>query len=544
VRGIEDARDTALRALEEEQRERARLREQEDRDTEDARDTQIRAIEDRRDAALNAIEDELDAEQRRHETVIDNLDRELAARLGEVDARIRAINDAEKKERQADTDRRLQQGLRDARGDLRRARREDDPRAIERAKRAVADAERAIEREQTQRRRDAARQQLEDQKQAIRLEIQSRRDAEQQQTQATREGLQDRQEATRTATDAELVQIRRRYEEEDRLRQDNRRAEDEAHQARVEQARTAAQQQIEAIKQVYDAPGGVIDTIRAQAEAADRAYAEQRQAIQDNARDAQLAARQTADAQIRELDRTTDNQVSELNQQMRNWRVWSENVIEQIKAVMQSYDQLNRVIRGQSSAPPTVSPGLRNPVQDEPIPRPSGTPGAAVPGSGAISQQSGIQLPGPEDMDLYLRSRGLQPGTRDYNSTWATLYDWIRSGGQPPDDMRITGRQHGGFLSRNMLAMVGEAGPELIRLDSRGGQVYNADRTRSMLSGMSGGSRAANITFNQTFQGVGYEVRAVIEQAVSESAELIADMLHEEVFSGPSPTRRSDPLGY
>jgi hypothetical protein len=122
----------------------------------------------------------------------------------------------------------------------------------------------------------------------------------------------------------------------------------------------------------------------------------------------------------------------------------------------------------------------------------------------------------------------------------------MEAGNRPPPGMPLTGLAGGGTpLGNRGLLRVGENGPELLRLDNYGVHVMNASRTRDVMNDVQwGGSRTVAPVFHNHFYGVGYEVQQVIDEAVNKSVSITADLLHEEVFSGPSPTRRSDPLGY
>lgn len=380
-KAAESTRDNLIRILDEEANARTRTRRQEDRDldnavqaerraleqrqdaTNSALEAEQRAIERKRDTALRAIDEERDAEDRRHNEVLDNLDREERARLGELDAQLRAISDQERAERRKETDVRLREGLGDAKSSLRDAQRDGDPRAIERARRDVRRAEEEISREKRNRSREDLRSSIEDQKAAIREEIAGRREAENQKNDAAKTGLDTRAQTIKDESDKQLEALAARtdavkiaQEEETRLLvegqkarlekiQDQRIKEDEVLAERKTAIETAYKVEQDLIKATYDDPTtGVIPALQRQAEAAARSFQDRQRSMEDYYRIEGEKVRQAAIDQARELETQARNVYTTLEAQKNYWTIYHRHVAIELQGIGTDYQALQNYI--------------------------------------------------------------------------------------------------------------------------------------------------------------------------------------------------------
>lgn len=183
-------------------------------DFERGQDVRRLAIAQTRDASLAAVEEEQAAEQRRHSAALDNLAREEDAATAALRRRLGILDAAEERESRARTQQSQQEQRREARSDLREARESDDPEAIARARKRVADLEADIRQAAIAQERQDERGRINERLAEIAQEFQARKDAEDATLAAALAALAQRQDAIRTHADTELAGLQARTEQE------------------------------------------------------------------------------------------------------------------------------------------------------------------------------------------------------------------------------------------------------------------------------------------------------------------------------------------
>lgn len=219
-RTFDAERDAAIESLRDQEEARKRtvaseIRLIEDRTTAALRglDAEAEAARDTADASLRGIEDEQRAEYDRHRSRMQNLADEEARALGRIDRRLEALDKVERKEAEAERDTRLQTTLTAAQRRLVGVRRTGNPAAIAAAERALADAQAAIEKESTQRRRDATRRRLQDQADEIRKDFAAKQRALEAEDRARKAAADEEKRRIRDTLDAALEAIAARKQE-------------------------------------------------------------------------------------------------------------------------------------------------------------------------------------------------------------------------------------------------------------------------------------------------------------------------------------------
>lgn len=365
----EDTRDAAIRNLDAEKRARDNARVQEDRAEDDHNkdvqrrlDEQARAAERRfqreADAAEKAHQKDIDGIDRatrkeadRHQKVLDALQEEQDARLGLLDAQLKALDAQEKQvsaaERLANLNRTAQNAqealtrargtgsaadIATARGELTRAIRGGDEvsianarerltqlagqgaDAIKKAEQDLADAQQAIQDEQTKNANDAERDRLNAAKDAIREQIAAEKDAEDKRNQqrtrelaadkksaddkykAAKDGIDKRKRDEKDAHDLAVQQSRDVADKAKRDVEDRRRAEDQADQDKRREITDTYELEQRQIKATYDdEETGAIPAIRRARETADREYAARRDTINETYQTEQQQIKDTYD---------------------------------------------------------------------------------------------------------------------------------------------------------------------------------------------------------------------------------------------------------
>lgn len=183
-RAFADEREAALSSLKAQEEARQRSVANEIKAIEARTQAAIRGLDDEAEAArtdaasaIRGIEDQSRADADRHRKRMANLDAEQARELGAVDKQLKALDTVERKQAEAEQSTKLAADKSRAERGLGAALRVGNPAGIAAARKALADAEAAIQKESGQRERDAQRRKLQAQADDIRKEFDAKKRA-------------------------------------------------------------------------------------------------------------------------------------------------------------------------------------------------------------------------------------------------------------------------------------------------------------------------------------------------------------------------------
>lgn len=183
-RALNDEHDTAISSLKDQEEQRQRSVAAEIRAIETRTQVAVRGLDDEAEtarntasAAIRSIEDQGRADAARHAKKMANLEAEEQAELGAIDKRLAAIDTQERKAAESERDAANRENRSRAQRGLAAALRVGNPAGIAAARKALADADLAIQKEQTAREHDAQRRKLQDQANNIRADFAAKKAA-------------------------------------------------------------------------------------------------------------------------------------------------------------------------------------------------------------------------------------------------------------------------------------------------------------------------------------------------------------------------------
>lgn len=421
---LKDDREAALRSLRAQEEARSRSVEHEIRDIERRTEAAVRGLDQEAEAARDAaqsairgIEDQQRTEDARHRQRMDNLAREEERALGAIDQRLRALDDEQRKEQERAQDAALSETRNRARRGLGAAQRVGDPAAIQRAQKAVDDAQTAIDRERAQRQRDARRRRLQDEADAVRKEFDQKRkaiededrrrqeaaDAEKRRIQdelaakldeiaqrkqsvqddskAQIEAIRANDQTAKDAFDAEMQRTTDLYAERERQRtadrqaedrslqdsraaedqrlQDGRKAQDDDIRLRREAADKALEADRRAIDESYNGKDGILTTLRKATEDINAEHDKQAESVRTKYDDIRTNITNTWKTAVDGLKTAREDMEKDLKQQVADWGTWKTGTIGEIQSVIDKVNELIKRIEaipgGQTPKP--VAPG-------------------------------------------------------------------------------------------------------------------------------------------------------------------------------------------
>jgi hypothetical protein len=354
IETIEKRRDVAVKGLDEEIRAVDRKRDAAIKNI----DEEVRAIDRRRDSAVRAIDEELRAESRRHDEAVRNIDIERDRRLGIIDDQLKKLDAAAQRDQRRQTDQSLNRSLGDARRDLKEA---DTPEERARARRAVSDAEAAIQRERVNRQREDARARLRDAADQIRLAADTAKKVEDARNQATTDTLGERKRGvTETAETATARLAERKRELDEQAKADTERLTaikvrvDEQTKIELDSIKVRIDKEKEAYAQTVqdarDSHQAINDAVADRRTDEDAELAARRIATQAHYAAEQTDIKAVADTQLEALEKSTSDTAKELDLQKAVWSDWARHVEKEIAAAITAGDP-NR-IRNLTATPP------------------------------------------------------------------------------------------------------------------------------------------------------------------------------------------------